>query len=389
MEERFPTSGNDTTCAIIYDAVYKKTGVYNMVILQTETLRGWGGQQNRVLAESVGLNERGHKVVIACRQGSILSEKAKQAGIKVYELNMVKQGHLTNIPKLIGIIKNEGVDLVSTHSSVDSWAGGLAARLSGRRLIRFRQNLYTIGRDPLTRFIYSIPDRLIVSSDAVRNVLTQCGVKREKMVIIPETVDMQRFDTGVEDLRSELNISRDVLIIGNTSTFTEVKGQIYLLQAFNIINKKIPCILMFAGDLKEPFRSQHLSYVNEEFRDKVVFLGHRDDIPRVLKTIDVYVFPSYLEGLGTALLESMAMERPVAVSDIPTFREFIEDSENGIFFRVKDTEDLAEKVIPLLSDNDLREKLGKNARATIHKNFSIERMLDLTEALYDEVINAA
>jgi glycosyltransferase involved in cell wall biosynthesis len=359
-----------------------------MVILETETLKRWGGQQNRVLAESVGLQQRGHRVMIACRTGSILSQKARQAGIKVYELNMVKNAHLSNIPKLISIMKKEGVDLVATHSSVDSWSGGLAAKLSGRRLIRFRQNLYKIGRDPLTKFIYSIPDRIIVSSDACRNVLRDCGVNNQKMVQIPDTVDMERFEPGVESLRAELNISDDVPIIGNTATFTEVKGQIYLLQAFNTICKKIPCILMFAGDIKEPSRSQHLSYVNEEFRDNVVFLGHRDDIPRVLNTLDVYVFPSYLEGLGTALLESMAMERPVAVSDIPTFREFIEEQSNGIFFKVKDPDDLAEKVISLLNDGALRGKLGKNARTTIQNNFSNQRMLDLTEALYNEVIDA-
>jgi len=360
-----------------------------MVILQTETLRGWGGQQNRVLAESIGFNERGHRAIIACRAGSMLSEKAREAGIKVYELNMVKKAHLSNIPKLINIIKKEQVDLVATHSSVDSWAGGLAARLTGRRLIRLRQNLYPVGRDPLTKFIYSIPDRIVVCSGAVRDVLAGCGVKKEKMELIPDTVNVMKFNPGVEDLRQELNIPKDALIIGNTSTFTEVKGQIYLLEAFNTIIKKIPCILMFAGDLKEPFRSQYLSYVNEEFRDKVIFLGHRDDIPRVLKTLDVFVFPSYLEGLGHSLLEAMAMERPVAVSDIPTFREFIQDGVNGIFFRAKDPEDLAGKVVSLLNDTERRAGIGGKARETIHERFTTKIMMDLMESLYLEVIHAS
>lgn len=360
-----------------------------MVILQTETLRGWGGQQNRVLIESIGFNKRGHRAVIACRIGSILSKKAREAGVRVYELNMVKKAHLSNIPKLINIIKKEQVELVATHSSVDSWAGGLAARLTGKRLVRIRQNLYPIGRDPLTKFIYSIPDRVVVCSGAVRDVLAGCGVKREKMELIPDTVDVERFHCGVEDLREELNIPKDVLIIGNTSTFTEVKGQIYLLEAFNTIIKKRPCILLFAGDLKEPFKSQYVSYVREEFRDKVMFLGHRDDIPRVLKTMDLFVFPSYLEGLGHSLLEAMAMERPVAVSDIPTFREFIEDGKNGIFFNVKDPKDLAEKVVSLLQNRELRAAIGKNARDTILDRFTTERMMDMMESLYQEVIHAA
>lgn len=360
-----------------------------MVILQTETLRRWGGQQNRLLIESIGFNERGHHTVIACRTGSVLSKKAREAGITVYELNMVKKAHLSNIPKLISIIKKEKVDLVATHSSVDSWAGGLAAKLTGRRLIRMRQNLYPIGRDPLTRFIYSIPDRIVVCSGAVRDVLAECGVKAEKMALIPDSVNVKRFHPGEDDLREELNIPNDVLIIGNTSTFTEVKGQIYLLEAFNTIIKKVPCLLLFAGDLKEPFRSQYLSYVHNEYRDRVIFLGHRDDVPRVLKTIDVFVFPSYLEGLGHSLLEAMAMERPVAVSDIPTFREFIKDGENGTFFRVRNPEDLAEKVVALLNAPDQRTYTGKHARETIQKRFTTEMMMDMMESLYREVIHAS
>jgi glycosyltransferase involved in cell wall biosynthesis len=358
-----------------------------MVILHTETLKKWGGQQNRVLIEITGLNKRGHHTILACHKGSVLAQKAKEAGVKVYEVNMVKQAHLKTIPQLINIIKREKVDIVSTHSSVDSWAGGLSAKLSNRRLVRFRHNIYPIGRDPLTRFIYSIPDRFIVISNTVKSILCKCGVKDKKITVIPSSVNIERFNIHTNDIREEIGLSPDTLIIGNTSTFTEVKGQEYLLQAFNIINKKIPCFLLFAGKLEEPFRSRYLSHVEKHLRDKVIFLGHRDDIPNVLKTIDIFVYPSFLEGLGTALLEAMAMERPVIVSDIPTFREFIENRENGIFFKAKDPEDLADKVMSLVNNKALRDKIGKNARITIHKNFSPDRMLDLTEALYDELIH--
>ncbi|RJR21249.1 MAG: WalR protein, partial [Nitrospiraceae bacterium] len=109
-----------------------------MNILHTETLKGWGGQQNRVLAESDGLSKRGHKVIIACQRESILADKSRKAGIKVYELDFRGKNYLKLIPQLIKIIREENIDIVSTHSSADSWAGGLAAKLTGRRLIRFR-----------------------------------------------------------------------------------------------------------------------------------------------------------------------------------------------------------------------------------------------------------
>ena len=359
-----------------------------MNILHTETLKRWGGQQNRVLAESTGLTKRGHNVIIACHKASILAQKAKQAGIKVYELNMVKQAYPKLVPQLIKIIREENIDIVSTHSSVDSWAGALAAKLSGRRLVRFRHNLYPVGKGPLAKFIYSIPDRIITISNAVTDVLVSCGVHRNRIAIIHSAADSRIFDPAAEDLRKELGIPEGSLIIGNTSTFTEVKGQEYLLEAYSIIYKKVPCALLFAGSLEEPFKSRYLSHVEAGLRDRGLFLDHRDDIPRVLKTLDVFVFPSVLEGLGTALIEAMAMAKSVAVSDIPTFRDFIKDGINGLFFKTKNPQDLAEKVITLLQNKELREQLGRNAGITAREKFTYEKMIDLTEAQYREVLNA-
>jgi glycosyltransferase involved in cell wall biosynthesis len=357
-----------------------------MNILHTETLKKWGGQQNRVLLEAAGLKKRGHKVIIACNRGSVLAQKAKQAGIRVYEMNMTKQAHLSTIPGLMRVIKEEKVEIVSTHSSVDSWAGGIAAKITGRRLVRFRHNLYPIGRGPLVKIIYSMPDRIIAISNTVKDVLVRHGLKKEELMVIPDAVDAGVFSPEAGDIREELAISPDTLVIGNTSTFTEVKGQEYLLQAFNAISQKVPCILLFAGRLIEPAKSRYLSYVDPELRNKVIFLGHRDDVQKVLKTIDVFIYPSFLEGLGTALLEAMTMGKPVAVSDIPTFRDFIREGENGVFFRARDSKDLAEKAVVLLRDKEFREQLGRNARAVAFEKFTLDKMMDLTEAQYREVL---
>jgi glycosyltransferase involved in cell wall biosynthesis len=359
-----------------------------LTILHTETLTRWGGQQNRVLTEAVGLSRRGYKVIISCHKGTTLAHKAKEAGIKVYEVNMVKTAHLSNIPKLISIIKKEGVEIVSTHSSVDSWAGGLAAKLTGKRLVRFRHNLYPVGRDPLTRFIYAIPDRFIAISTAVKDVLVKRGLKSTKITVIPSSVDTGHFSPATDDLRKELNISPETMIIGNSSTFTWTKGQETLLQAFNLIHKKFPCILLFAGRLPDSRKGKYLNHVHEDLRDKVVLLGHREDIPRVLKTIDIFIYPSVLEGLGTALLEAMAMGRPIITSDIPTFGDFIEDRVNGLFFKVRNPEDLAEKAVFLMQDKKLKEQIGKKARSTALEKFTVEKMIDRTEAYYQEVLDA-
>lgn len=358
----------------------------NFTILHTETLKKWGGQQNRVLMECLGLSKRGHKMIIACHKGSILAQKAKEAGIKVYEVNMVKQAHLITIPKLLKIIKDEDVDIVCTHSSVDSWAGGIAAKIAGRRLVRFRHNIYPIGKNPLTRFIYSLPEKIVAISKAVKDVLVDYGIDKEKIKVIHSCVDIDKFDPNVKDLRHELGIPINSTVIGNTSTFAGVKGQEFLLTAFNKIYRNFPCILLFAGRITSESKEKYLSYVDRDLRDKIIFLGHRDDIQRVLKTIDIFVYPSFSEGLGTALLEAMAMERPVVVSDIPTFRNFITDGINGLFFEPRNPKDIAEKVINIAFNEGLKKSIGENARHTIMRKFSFEEMINETEVVYKGLI---
>lgn len=358
-----------------------------MRILHTETLKKWGGQQNRVLVECQGLIRRGHTVVIACHEGSILAGKAKDAGITVYELNMVKQAHLVNIGRLMRIIRKERIEVVATHSSVDSWAGGIAAKLSGRRLVRFRHNLYPIGRDPLTRMIYVLPDRIVAIGDVIGETLERYGLRKEKISVIRSSVDVSRFEPRGDDLRQEIGIPDGAMVIGNTSTFTRVKGQEAFLSAFNTICGKTPCWLLFAGRLNEEAKKKYLPLVESGYRDKVIFLGHRDDIPRVLRTMDIFVYPSLLEGLGTALLEAMAMKRPVVASDIPTFRHFIRQEENGVLFSHDVPGDLAEKVVGLIGDEGMRKRLGEKARETVKRKFSPEVMMDKTEALYHAVLS--
>jgi glycosyltransferase involved in cell wall biosynthesis len=359
-----------------------------MIILHTETLKKWGGQQNRVLAEAVGLTQKGHKVVIACHRGSVLAHKAKDAGITVHELNMVKQAHALTIPKMIKIIRQEQIEIVATHSSVDSWAGGIAAKLAGRKLVRFRHNLYPIGRDPLTRLIYALPDRIVAIGDVIGEALEERGIRKQKIAVIRSSVEASRFSADGEDLRAEAGIPDGALVIGNTSTFTKVKGQETLLAAFNSICREMPCYLLFAGRMNEESKRKYLPLVDPEFRDKVIFLGHRDDIPKVLRTIDIFVYPSLLEGLGTALLEAMAAMRPVAVSDIPTFRKFIEEGDNGIFFAPEDSDDLSEKVIKIAGDKALKDRISVKARDTILRKFSLQTMIEKTEELYRLVLDS-
>jgi glycosyltransferase involved in cell wall biosynthesis len=231
-----------------------------------------------------------------------------------------------------------------------------------------------------------MPDRIVAIGDVIGEALVRHGLPREKISVIRSSVDVSGFEPEGEDLRQETGIPKHAVVIGNTSTFTRVKGQEALLSAFSAICRETPCLLLFAGRLNEESKKKYLDLVESGYRDRVIFLGHRDDIPRVLRTMDVFVYPSLLEGLGTALLEAMAMKKAVVASDIPTFRHFIRQGENGVIFSHDLPRDLAEKVSGLIRDEGMRKRLGERARETVKRKFSPEVMIDRTEALYHSLL---
>ncbi|MEN8264222.1 MAG: glycosyltransferase family 4 protein [Nitrospirota bacterium] len=359
-----------------------------MNILYTETLKRWGGQQNRVLQEAAGLAARGHKIVIACRQSSILAQRAKEAGIKTYELNMTKSGYPLTIPRIIRTILKEKIDIVCTNSSVDSWAGGLSALFTGRKLIRTKHNIYRVKKDPPTRFIYSLPDRFIAVSDASSEELIKTGyITPEKVVKIFGAIDPAKFspeNIGPDDrrdIRSSLGIPENAFVIGNTSGFTKVKGQEHLMTAANKLFAEVDnlYLLLLGGEGR---KENALNIISPKFRDRVILPGLIRDVPRFLSIMDIFVMPSTVEAFGLSLIEAMAMLKPVAVTDIPSFREYITEGENGLFFQSADSDSIVNVLLPLIENFQKRLSLANNARKTVLDRFILDNMLDKTEEVY-------
>ena len=363
-----------------------------MNILHTETLKLWGGQQNRVLQEAAGLNRKGHRVIIACHKGSLLSERAKEAGIKTYEVSMTKGSYLFTIPRLVSIIRREKVDIVCTHSSVDSWAGGIASLLTRRILVRFKHNLYRVKHDPPTRFIYSLPRMFITVNNAASDVLFKTGyITPGKIKRIYGAIDSDKFspdkfnEYARRDLRHSLGIPENALIIGNTSGFTEVKGQSYLLTAANKLFRMYDNLyLLLVGRIGR--KEKVFGLVEPEFHDRIILPGLRRDIPLLLSIMDIFVFPSTVEAFGNSLIEAMSMAKPVLASDIPSFREFIADKTNGIFFRSADIESLLNAIINLIEDPGKWQALGDNARKTVIGKFTPDRMFNEILNTYHELM---
>jgi glycosyltransferase involved in cell wall biosynthesis len=187
-------------------------------------------------------------------------------------------------------------------------------------------------------------------------------------------------------LRGKWGIQEEDAVVGIVSKLWEGKGHAVLLRAFSEIRRKKPnARLVIAGEgylmesLRDQVRRMGLS-------DRVIFSGFLEDIPRIIATFDVAVLPSYFEGMGRALLEAMAMEKPVVGTRVGGIPDLIQEGVNGYLVNPGNEKELASALLKILDDKGLALEMGRAGRKKMTGRFSAESMVRSIEKVYKELL---
>jgi glycosyltransferase involved in cell wall biosynthesis len=216
------------------------------------------------------------------------------------------------------------------------------------------------------------------------------GIDPARIEVIPRGVDLAAFssvDRGAARrlLSQELSLPEDTVVLLNLGREQPQKGQRFLLEAMPAILREVPkAVLLLAGS--PGIESQVLRQSASGLGLAVRFLGRRNDVPQLLAASDIFVFPSLYEGLGVSLLEAMAAGLAIITSDRPPMNEVIELGENGLLVPAADSKRLAEEVVRLACDDELRKRLGRAAQTEATARFSIDKSSELVERLYCQVL---
>jgi glycosyltransferase involved in cell wall biosynthesis len=224
----------------------------------------------------------------------------------------------------------------------------------------------------------NLADRIVVNSEFMRNnVVTWYRINYDKIVVIPNGVDLKRFD-GNND-RLELEGDPSVLCVGHISMR---KGVDVLIQAIAKLKSELPNIkLHLVGGGNNRYAATLAKA--EGIEKKVIFHGwaKRSLLPSYYKSADICVFASRHEGFGIVVLEAMASKTPVIASDIPSFREIISNGTDGMLFEPQNVDALSNEVITLYQDQNLRKELSRNAFEKVQK-YSWEKIAEKYISLY-------
>jgi glycosyltransferase involved in cell wall biosynthesis len=360
-------------------------------ILHSESSLGWGGQEVRVFAELAWMRARGHWVALAADPRSAIARQAAAAGMNFYALKTHKALLPLEALRLTEWLLKEKVEVVNTHSSNDGWVAGLAARMTRiPMLIRSRH----IEVDYPNRFwsglaFRRLPHHVITTSQRIAERLRiELGVPADRISCVPTGVDLDRFRPDVPGhLRQEMGLGPEVALVGMISVLRSWKGHATFLDAAAQLleYRQGQVHFVIAGD--GPGREELTQQVaRAPWRGNVTLLGHRDDVPNLLASLDVLVLPSFAhEGIPQIVLQAQAMGRPVVATTIGGIPEVIEDGVNGLLLPPRDPAMLAEKIAWMLDDAAWRERLGLAAHMGIQKNYGLDVMGERLLALYEEV----
>jgi glycosyltransferase involved in cell wall biosynthesis len=259
--------------------------------------------------------------------------------------------------------------------------------------IRDRAPYLTTMQKRVQRYACQFADCILVNADAVKDWLIGERYDASKIAVIRNGVDLSRFDDAPPSvqLRRELGLAENTLLVGVVSRLTRLKGLEHFLESAAMVRSRVPNVRFLIVGETSPMDRGYLAEL-QQYAERcgvgreVIFTGLRRDVPAVLSSLDVSVMPSLNEALSNVVLESMAAAAPTVATRVGGTPEAIVDGVTGILVPPASSAALADAIVHLLNDTRLAAHLGHAARARIADHFSVTRMVRSTEDLYIELL---
>ena len=357
-----------------------------------------GGSEHQMVEIACRQRARGQEITVGClsRKGPLLDVLA-QAGIGVSEFNpegrLVGLAGIRQIIRLTVFLRRHRVDVFQSHDLYSTLLGVPAAWLARVPvIISSRRDLaswwwYTRRNRRILRHIQNFSSRIIANSQAVEDFLVrEDGFDRRQICVVRNGVDFKRFANASGD-REKLfpNLGREdrlIAVVANMNV--KSKGHSDLIAAGQEICQEFPgAKFLCIGDGIE---RRELERTVEELRlrNHFLFLGRRDDVPNILACCDLFVLPSWAEGLPNSVLEAMAAGVPVVATRVGGIPEIIADGVGGLLVPAQDSRALAAAIAQLLRDPQRAQRFAEVAQERARTEFSYERLLAALDRLYRE-----
>ncbi len=293
---------------------------------------------------------------------------------------------------LVALAREREARVLHVHGYAAADFGRLAARRVGAAVVlheHFADPKMPAYQGWADRLLAPLTDRAIAVSGSTRDFLIhERFVPAERVRLIWNGAPLDEFAPVSEEraraARQALGLPLDALVVGTIGRLNLQKGHRYLVEAAaGVLGPRPDARFLIAGDgdLMEPLRAQAQGL---GIADKVVFAGHRQDVPDVLGALDVFAISSLYEGTPLALFEAMAAGKAIVSTAVDGCREVLEDGVTGLLVPPADAEGLAQAILRVLGDDALRSRLSAGAREA-SRRYDVRTCVDQMQQVYEEV----
>jgi len=354
-----------------------------------------GGSERQLLDLAKEMLKRKVKLLVVTERWQLDSKIFEVIDkIPVYRLSLVRPGWLRDISHMVFVFlflykKRREYDVIHTHSNVALGCLGISiGKLLGKKIIA---KVATAGKIPKLKRsilgkilikIFKKADSVICISREIKDELHSIKMPDSKIKLIPNGVDTVKFNSlspeNRKKIKEKLQLPQSTLVLF-IGRLVHRKGVDVLLRAWkSAIAKCSQMHLLIAGSgflqLNSTEEKLKKIVIEQGLESSVSFLGNIDNAHEYLQVADIFVLPSRREGMPNALLEAMSCALPVIATKIGGVMDLIFHNENGILCPVNDPETLSEKILALKKYPEFAQQIGRNARKTVEKGFSLDKV---------------
>ena len=358
-----------------------------MNILQILPSLDVGGVETGTVDLARYLMARGHKAIVVSGGGRLVKELDK-INVRHYKLPVGKKSVFTvfkMVRALADIIRAEDIDIVHARSRVPALIAFFACRMTQRVFITTAHGYYK--KHPLSEVMGWGRYVIVASHIMAKHMMHDFGVPYERIRLIPRGVDLDRFHFKAPSAEKKSSFT-----IGMVSRITPLKGHADFIKAASLVSRQIPGLkVKIVGEAPKVRYREDIELLVRRLGlvQTVEFAGAREDVPSVMKDLDMLVSATVTpEAFGRVIIEAQAVGVPVVATRVGGVVDIIDDGKSGLLCDPSDYKDMADKIIRLYKDRDLRLSIITEARKKVESDFGVDKMIERTIAVYEEAVKA-
>lgn len=375
-------------------------------ILHIQVLPILSGVQKAMYDLLIRLDRNRYDIYVLCQSEGELTIALKKQNIRYMILNELKREinpyfDLIAFIKLFRILRNEGFDLVHTHSSKPGFIGRLAARAAGVKSVvhtvqgfafheqssKFSIAIFGI----LEKIAGLVSDKIIIVNEKDLEIAKQMQlVSSKKMITIYNGIDVDLINSRIQNksLYELIGIKKNGYLVGMVARLWKQKSPQDFIRSIPIVVRELPSAkFLVIGD--GPLQPELVELSRElGVQDNVSFLGWRTDVQDILMQLDVMVLTSLWEGLPLTLLEGMALSKPIVATNVKGNNELVVHEITGFLASPRDYQKIGEYTLKLLKNKPLARSMGEQAFIRVKEKFDIRNVVEQINSEYLKLLKS-